>query len=139
MFATDVKMLVVDDEPVMRAMLRDELAAEGFTNIVEAVDGRDALARLTEAVETTEPFEVIISDWNMPNMTGLELLEKVQENPEIKNNTSFIFVTSQAEISYVYQAILLGVSSYITKPIVKGVLREKLEIAWNVKQKSSAS
>ena len=139
MFANDVKILVIDDEPVMRAMLRDELTSEGFTNLVEAVDGRDALTRLTDASTTSEPFEIIISDWNMPNMTGLELLEKVQENPDIKNNTSFIFVTSQAEISYVYQAILLGESSYITKPIVKGVLLEKLKIAWNVKQKSSAS
>ena len=139
MFPANSKMLIIDDEPVMRALLRDELSREGFNDLSEAVDGEDGLAQMTLAAESNDPFLVVIIDWNMPKMSGLEMLQKALENPKIKDNAVFIFVTSQSDAASVYQAILLGVSSYITKPIVKGVLREKLATVWKAKQKAKSS
>ena len=128
MFPKSVMILVVDDSATIRATIRNELAQMGYLNVREAMDGVDAIEKLTTA-EQKIPFALVISDWNMPNMTGVELLEKVRENFSLAK-LPFILLTSENEVNQVATAISLNVSGYIIKPLGKGILKQKLEAVW---------
>jgi len=116
-----MKILVVDDFPTMRRIIRNLLKQLGYSNVVEADDGSTALAKLQQ-----ERFDLIISDWNMPTMNGLELLKNVRENEELRH-IPFLMVTADAERDHVMQAVEAGVSSYIVKPFTAAKLKEKME------------
>lgn len=112
MFAPKTKILVVDDFPAMRYLIRHALAELDLENVVEAEDGQQALA-LIEASQT--PFDLIISDWNMPHLLGIDLLRKVRQNP-ITRETPFVIVTSETRPFAAQEATDAGVSGFLAKP-----------------------
>ncbi|MFH1081620.1 MAG: chemotaxis response regulator CheY [Pseudomonadota bacterium] len=116
-----IKILVVDDFATMRKVVRNLLKQVGYENIVEAEDGVTALKALK-----SQKIDFIISDWNMPNMTGLELLKAVRADEDL-NATPFLMVTAEALQDNVIAAVKAGVSNYIVKPFTAEVLNEKIK------------
>lgn len=122
MFNLTLKVLVVDDFPTMRRIVKNLLKQLGFENIDEAEDGVQALGKLKGG-----NYGLVVSDWNMPNMEGIELLRHVRQlEPPIKD-VPFLMVTAEAEKEKVIEAIKAGVDNYIVKPFTAEILKEKLE------------
>ncbi len=115
-----MRVLVIDDFQTMRRILINLLKQLGFTNIVEADDGTTAWDRLE-----VDSIELIISDWNMPKMDGLELLKKVRATDKYRE-TPFIMVTAEGKRENVIAAVQAGVSNYVVKPFNAATLKEKL-------------
>lgn len=116
-----IKILVVDDFSTMRRIVKNILKQLGYENIEEAEDGAQAYNKLKSG-----SFGFVVSDWNMPNVDGLELLKKVRSDPELKD-LPFLMVTAEAEKEKVIAAIKAGVSNYIVKPFTAEVLKEKMD------------
>ncbi len=116
----NMKILVVDDFTTMRKVVRNLLKQSGYENIVEAEDGVSALRVLK-----SQKIDFIISDWNMPNMTGLELLKAVRADSEVAQ-TPFLMVTAEALQENVVAAVKAGVNNYIVKPFTAEVLNDKI-------------
>ena len=116
-----MKVLIVDDFSTMRRIVKNTLRQIGFTNIEEAEDGQKAYDRLI-----VEKFDFVVSDWNMPNMTGIDLLRKVRATPQIKD-IPFLMVTAEAKQENIVEAIKAGVSNYIVKPFTVATLDEKVK------------
>ncbi|APG19356.1 chemotaxis protein CheY [Kosakonia radicincitans] len=117
---TNLRFLVVDDFSTMRRIVRNLLKDLGFNNVEEAEDGLDALNKLRAAT-----FDFVISDWNMPNMDGLQLLT------EIRNDAAFskmpvLMVTAEAKKENIIAAAQAGASGYVVKPFTAATLEEKL-------------
>jgi two-component system chemotaxis response regulator CheY len=121
-----VHILVVDDYAPMRQTVKKQLLQLGFDNISEAAGATDAVRKM----EAGEEFGLIISDWNMPEMTGLEFLTYVREGQRSKR-IPFLMVTAEAHKENVIQAAKAGVSQYIVKPFTADVLKEKLETVFS--------
>ena len=116
----NMKILVVDDFATMRRIVKNILTQLGFKNIIEADDGTTALNVLK-----SEKIGLIISDWNMPKMTGLDLLKAVRADTRMAN-TPFIMVTAEAQQDNIILAVKAKVSQYIVKPFTAETLSEKL-------------
>jgi two-component system chemotaxis response regulator CheY len=116
-----IKILVVDDFATMRKVVRNLLKQGGYENIVEAEDGVTALKVLK-----SQKIDLVISDWNMPNMTGLELLKAVRADEDLKA-TPFLMVTAEALQDNVIAAVKAGVNNYIVKPFTAEVLNDKIK------------
>jgi len=116
----NMKVLVVDDFATMRRIVKNVLKQIGFTHIVEADDGTTALGVLKE-----NRVDLIISDWNMPKMTGLDFLKTVRGDESTKD-IPFVMVTAEAQKDNVLQAVQAGVSNYIVKPFTADTVKEKL-------------
>jgi len=116
----EIKILVVDDFSTMRKVVRNLLKQGGYENIVEAEDGVAAFK-----VIKSQKIDFIVSDWNMPNMTGIELLRAVRADAEV-SATPFLMVTAEALQDNVIAAVKAGVSNYIVKPFTAEVLSEKI-------------
>ncbi len=116
-----IKILVVDDFATMRKVVRNLLKQIGYENIVEAEDGVSALKLLK-----SQKIDFIVSDWNMPNMTGLELLKAVRADSEL-NATPFLMITAEALQDNVVAAVRAGVSNYIVKPFTAETLNGKIQ------------
>ncbi|MEM3112627.1 MAG: response regulator [Candidatus Anstonellales archaeon] len=118
----DLKMniLVVDDFSTMRRIIKNILRKVGFENIIEADDGITALDILKK-----EKVHLIISDWNMPHMSGLELLKTVRNSQEWKD-LPFLMVTAEGQKENVIEAVKHRVSNYIVKPFTEATLMEKI-------------
>lgn len=120
-----MKILVVDDMATMRKIVRNMLTQMGFTNVSEAEDGIPAWEMIQEAQKAGQPFEFIVSDWNMPGMSGLDLLKNLRSNDQFKK-LPFLMVTAEAEQSNVITAVKAGVSNFIVKPFAQTTLQEKI-------------
>ena len=116
----NMRILVVDDAQTMRRIVVNLLRQLGFTNMTEADDGTTAWDKLM-----SEHVDLIISDWNMPKMTGIDLLKKVRESEKYKL-TPFIMVTAEGKRENVIAAVQAGVSNYIVKPFNAATLKEKM-------------
>ncbi|MBW8269823.1 chemotaxis response regulator CheY [Caldovatus aquaticus] len=116
-----INVLIVDDYRTMLRIIRNLLKQLEFENVEEATDGREALAKLRAG-----NFGLVISDWNMQPMTGLDLLKEVRADPRLKA-TPFIMVTAESKTENVIAAKQAGVSNYIVKPFNAETLREKIE------------
>ena len=116
----NMKILIVDDFATMRKILKNILKQIGFKNISEADDGKSALKILKK-----ENFDLILSDWNMPGISGLELLNGIRFDNELKN-IPFIMVTAEARKDNILEAVKAGVNSYIVKPFTAETVREKI-------------
>ncbi len=123
MFDFKTRILIVDDMFAMRKTVIKLCQKIGFTDFTEAADGVLALQAIQEAQPS---FGLIISDWNMPNMTGLELLKKLRGDNRYKT-LPFLMLTAEAEQEQITEALQAGVSNYTIKPVVVEVLTEKLE------------
>jgi len=120
-----IKILVVDDFPTQRKLIKRSLESLGFENIKEACDGADALEKLHE-----EEFEFIICDWNMPKMMGIDLLRAVRADDKLKA-MPFLMVTAEVKRENIIEAAKAGVSNYIAKPFTVDALQEKLHAILN--------
>jgi len=127
MFSPDTRILVVDDMMTMRKLVRKALTELGFSNIMEAPDGEQAWAKINDTVAINSPFQLIICDWNMPNMKGIDLLKKVRASSAMKA-VPFILLTAESEKDQVVEAMAAGVSEYLLKPFTKDTLGEKLRL-----------
>jgi two-component system chemotaxis response regulator CheY len=116
----NIKILIVDDFATMRKVIRNILKQVQFENVVEAEDGAVALNILK-----SQKIDFVISDWNMPNMTGYDLLKAVRADPEI-GKTPFLMITAESLQENVVAAVKAGVSNYIVKPFTAETLNEKI-------------
>ncbi|MBT9498783.1 MULTISPECIES: chemotaxis response regulator CheY [Zoogloea] len=116
-----MKFLVVDDFSTMRRIVRNLLKELGFTNVDEAEDGQVALQKLNSL-----PFDFVVTDWNMPNMDGLTLLQNIRATPSLKH-LPVLMITAEAKKENIIAAAQAGASGYIVKPFTAGTLSEKLE------------
>lgn len=122
----------------MRKLVKQNLQQLGYRNIVEVEDGEAAYRALIEALLEKSPVQVILSDWKMPKMTGLDLLKAVRDNPELQA-TVFLLVTAENEFEQVKAAIALGVHDYVVKPFTPNSLKAKLINAWKKSQAGSST
>ncbi|PRY64570.1 two-component system chemotaxis response regulator CheY [Vreelandella songnenensis] len=116
----NMSFLVVDDFPTMRRIVRSLLKELGFTNVDEAEDGQDALNKLRAG-----SFEFVVSDWNMPNMDGLEMLKEIRQDEGLKH-LPVLMVTAEAKKENIIAAAQAGANGYVVKPFTAATLEEKL-------------
>ena len=119
--AAAISVLIVDDQQTMRSLVRTGLNQLGITNTREAADGEDALRALI-----TRSAHLVISDFNMPKMDGLQLLRAIRSHEPIKG-VAFIMLTGRADRDLVQRAAQFGVNNYLVKPFTVATLREKIE------------
>ncbi len=115
-----MKFLVVDDFSTMRRIVRNLLKELGFTNVDEAEDGVIALQKLKGG-----DFDFVVTDWNMPNMTGIELLRAIRADASLKA-LPVLMITAEAKKENIIEAAQAGASGYIVKPFTAGTMSEKL-------------
>ncbi len=116
----DIKILVADDSSTMRRILKQTLSRIGFNDVTEAADGADAFAKCQAA-----QFDCILTDWNMPEMDGLELAIKVRAMPNYAN-VPIMMITTEGGKQDVIEALTQGVNQYIVKPFNQDVLQAKM-------------
>ena len=121
MLDTSLKVLVVDDMSTMRRIVKTVLKQLGYSDIMEAENGQDALTKLKVG-----GFGLVVSDWNMPVMPGIELLRNVRADADLKA-LPFLMVTAEAQKENIIEAVQAGVSNYVVKPFTAEALQEKLE------------
>jgi two-component system, chemotaxis family, chemotaxis protein CheY len=117
----NMRVLVVDDFSTMRRIIKNILRQLGFNNIVEADDGTTAWEVLNK-----DRIEFVVSDWNMPKMTGIELLRKVRSSEEFAD-MPFLMVTAEAQQENIIEAVQAKVSNYIVKPFTAETLGQKID------------
>lgn len=115
-----MKILVVDDFPTMRRIVRSLLKELGFTNVEEAEDGQEALSKLAGG-----GFEFVLSDWNMPNLNGLDMLKQIRADEALKS-LPVLMVTAEAKKDNIVAAAQAGANGYIVKRFTAATLEEKL-------------
>ncbi|MBT4760107.1 MAG: response regulator [Bdellovibrionaceae bacterium] len=125
MFAPEIRILVVDDMKTMRKIVMKSLKTLGFSDFIEAEDGAKAWEQLNNS---ESKVGLIVSDWNMPNCTGLDFLKRVRANATYKE-TPFVLLTAESELDQVREAVASGVDNYIVKPFSADILGKKLEVA----------
>lgn len=118
-----MRALVVDDSRAVRMMLKRMLTELGFDEFSEAGHGGEALERLDEI----EAPDVMLVDWNMPEMNGLELIRAVRTNPA-RRDIPIVMVTTETEVEQVVRALAAGASEYVMKPFTKDVIQDKLDL-----------
>lgn len=123
----NIPILVVDDFSTMRRIVKNCLKQLGFENITEAEDGQIALEALGQ-----KEFKFIISDWNMPNMMGIDLLRAVRADAKLKS-IPFLMVTAESQKENVIEAAKAGVSNYVIKPFTAEVLEQKMSAIFTKK------
>lgn len=116
----DMRFLLVDDFATMRKIVHNLLKELGFTRIDEAEDGAAALKQLC-----TGNYDFVVSDWNMPNMTGIQLLRAIRADPGLKH-LPVLMVTAEAKKENILEAAQAGASGYVVKPFTAAVLDEKI-------------
>jgi two-component system, chemotaxis family, chemotaxis protein CheY len=117
----NMKILTVDDFSTMRRIIRNMLRQLGYSNVVEAEDGAEALSLLQR-----EKVDFVISDWNMPNMSGLDLLKAIRADDNLKP-LPVLLVTAEALKENVVEALKAGVNNYVIKPFTAETLKEKID------------
>ena len=117
----NMKILVVDDFSTMRRIVKNLLKDLGFTNTVEADDGKTALPILQAG-----GIDFLVTDWNMPGMTGIDLLKAVRSDPEMVD-LPVLMVTAEAKREQIIMAAQAGVNGYVIKPFTAATLKEKIE------------
>jgi two-component system, chemotaxis family, chemotaxis protein CheY len=115
-----MKILIADDSGTMRSVQRKILSDLGFKDVVDVADGALALKAVA-----ANSFDLILLDWNMPNLSGFEALKAIKANPATKT-IPVIMITSEAEKSHVLDALRLGAANYVIKPFTAAVLKERL-------------
>ncbi len=116
-----MKVLIVDDMSTMRRIIKNVFKQLGFTNMEEAEDGQQALEKLR-----AQPFGFVVSDWNMPVMSGIDLLRSIRADTALKD-LPVLMVTAEAQKEQVMEAVQAGVSNYIVKPFTAETLQQKID------------
>jgi len=118
-----MKIMLVDDSATMRRIQKTQLSGMGVTDVIEAGNGEEAMARLQENM----PVDLVLLDWNMPVMDGMTFLKKVRENDSY-SKVKIIMCTSESEKPKVVEALKAGANNYLVKPFQPEALKEKLGI-----------
>ncbi len=118
---SNLKILAVDDSPTMRRIIINTLKRAGYENVVEASDGKDAMAKLK-----VEDINFVITDWNMPEMDGLTFVTTIRAMDEYKN-LPILMVTTRSVKDDIVEALKAGVNNYIVKPFTPDTLKQKIE------------
>ncbi|MBE7414833.1 MAG: chemotaxis protein CheY [Deltaproteobacteria bacterium] len=118
----NMKILVVDDFSTMRRIIKNILREIGYNNVEEADDGTTALEKLRAA-----KFDFVVTDWNMPNMPGIELLKAIRSDGALKD-TPVLMVTAEAAKENIVCAVQAGVNNYIVKPFTAAALKERIDL-----------
>lgn len=116
----DLKILAVDDSPTMRRIIVNTLKRAGFENVIEASDGKDALAKLK-----VETVNFVITDWNMPEMDGLALVSNIRSDDKLKE-LPILMITTRSVKDDIVEALKAGVNNYIVKPFTPDTLKAKI-------------
>jgi two-component system chemotaxis response regulator CheY len=119
--AAKLKVIVVDDQLTIRSLVRAGLQQIGVNDVREFNGGAEALESLA-----LRPPNVVISDYNMPNMNGMDFLKAIRANPQHKN-TAFILLTGRADRDLVVEAVKAGANNYLVKPFTAAILKQKIE------------
>lgn len=114
--------LVVDDSVTMRRIVINSLKNIGFTDVIEASDGKEAISRLM----TNESINFVITDWNMPNYSGLDLTKMIRQDPRY-SKLPILMVTTRGVKDDILQALQAGVNNYVVKPFTPQILKEKID------------
>ncbi|MDO8426506.1 MAG: chemotaxis response regulator CheY [Deltaproteobacteria bacterium] len=122
MFDQNMRILVVDDFSTMRRIIKNILKEIGYSNVDEADDGATALEKLKGG-----NFDFVVTDWNMPNMSGIDLLKTIRQDPVLKS-MPVLMVTAEAAKENVVTAVEAGVSNYIVKPFTAAALKERIDL-----------
>lgn len=126
-----LKILIVDDMKTMRVLMRKRLAELGLTEVVEAQDGEEAWRELEKAIKAQQPFQLVISDWAMPQLKGIHLLKRIRSHSQMKG-LAFVMLTAENEAESVKEAIQEGVTNYLVKPFTTEIFQEKVKAALRV-------
>ncbi len=118
---SELKILAVDDSPTMRRIIMNTLKRAGYEDVVEATDGKDALAKMK-----VDKFNFVITDWNMPEMDGLTFVTTLRSSDEYKG-LPILMVTTRSVKDDIVEALKAGVNNYIVKPFTPDTLKEKIE------------
>jgi two-component system chemotaxis response regulator CheY len=129
MFKKEIRILFIDDMVMFRTMVKNALTALAYRNYVEAQDGDEAWQKIQEGLRNKTPFDLIISDWTMPKLKGIDLLKQVRSEPWGKS-LPFIMLTGESEKQLIMEAIENRVSQYIIKPFTVDQLKAKMEQAY---------
>jgi len=130
MFPLDTRILIVDDMSSIRDLVKSHLKSLGYTLIIESLDGASGYEQLLKNLNAGTPIGLVISDWNMPKLTGLDFLKKVRASQEFAQ-LPFVLLTSETERDQVTDAIMAGVNQYIVKPFSPKTFTEKLQSVFN--------
>lgn len=122
MLDQNMKILVVDDFSTMRRIIRNILREIGYNNVDEADDGSTAMEKLK-----ADTFDFVVTDWNMPNMTGIDLLKAIRQDERLKH-VPVLMVTAEAAEENVVTAVQAGVNNYIVKPFTATALKERIDL-----------
>ncbi len=116
-----MKILIVDDMSTMRRIIKNVFKQLGFTSMEEAENGQQALEKLR-----AQPFGFVVSDWNMPVMSGIDLLRSIRADTALKD-LPLLMVTAEAQKEQIMEAVQAGVSNYIVKPFTAETLQQKID------------
>src|ERR1700692_2723459 len=120
-----MKVLIADDHFLIRQFVRNALQDSKITNVQTAADGNEAIDLVQKAHEAGQPYHIVFLDWNMPTISGLEVLSYFRAKPEYAN-TAFVMLTAESEQQNIMKAIKSGATSYIVKPVSPADLSKKL-------------
>lgn len=121
-----IKILLVDDFATIRMVVKLELGRLGYRNVDEAEDGMTALSMVEFAVESGEPYSMIICDWDMPEMSGLEFLQRIRADGTL-GSVPFLMVTGDSQLESAQRALTAGATDYLVKPISPDALAKKMQ------------
>lgn len=126
MFAASTRVLVAEDVATMRQMIVEILNGVGLPNVIAVEDGADAWAEISAARRAKSPIQLVLADWQMPHMRGIDLLKKIRSSKE-DATLPFVMLTSMSDKAAIVEAARAGVHDYVTKPVNIEMLREKLK------------
>jgi two-component system chemotaxis response regulator CheY len=130
----NIKILVCDDMVMIRSLVKKALFEVGFKNVVEAVDGKEAMDLINQEQEKQSPFDLVFIDWNMPYMSGVEVVQACKQNPD-NAKISFIMISAERDHKNIVQALNSGVDDYIMKPFSPAILSNKIVKVISLKPK----
>ena len=135
----NLKVLIADDHFLIRQFVRNTLQESKITNVQTAADGNEAIDLVQKAHDINQSYDVVFLDWNMPTISGLEVLSYFRAKPEY-SDTAFVMLTAESEQQNIMKAIKAGATSYIIKPVSPSDLSKKLfEIYEWIKRKRQTS
>lgn len=136
MFPSDARILVVEDLQSVREQILLVLRNMGYKNVTEAADGAEAQKLLAATRVYGRPFDLILCDWNMPNVTGYDILVYVRTFDEFKD-CAFVMISTESERERVIHAIQAGLDHYLLKPVSEGAFVKALKAVWKRKNGKS--
>ncbi len=127
----NIRILVADDFPSIRSLLKSSCKSLGFENVDEAASGQQTVSAISKAQTKGKPYTLIFLDWNMPDITGYDVLKMIRADPILKD-TKVIMVTAEKSSEQVIASAKAGVNGYIIKPFNANEIKNKIEVALNI-------